>query len=442
MNSKLIKPVPSVRKAADENLFSGIWIRWGALTSAERVVCANIVLLPVWWAVGIIGDMPIFILAGITLYEWRRYGRLRLKRPNLAVIALFAYYAYGFVDTFLLFFDAYPSIDIPPGIDIGPKSLIMAPLSFSLPYLAWYVQSNNVRVRLEVVLWACSISIIQMLLFWLAVQFFPGSYDNPPRSLYGLMTGKGEFTGSGNANYLHFYEEGRFQFFFNHYGPCATFLGFVGLMALDIKKRIWTVLLIVGCVFLMTLTGTRTIWVAFPIVLFVRFLLTTAKVGGAWFLFALLAIASFVTLSLTPVSDLVFDSYTNTATAVDNVRSRSTDVRSEIYKQTLERIPDKPLFGHKLEGPSVTGEGNAIGSHSFILGSLLYQGGLVGTGLFTTFWASLVIWLYRTRRDRPVSSLLILLLISFNSATLQFTHISRMSILISMMLCKSKKSLK
>lgn len=43
-----------------------------------------------------------------------------------------------------------------------------------------------------------------------------------------------------------------------------------------------------------------------------------------------------------------------------------------------------------------------VGTHSFYLGSLLYQKGVVGTCIFVTFWLSLITWLYHTRSNRPI----------------------------------------
>lgn len=431
MTSNLYKPVSS-RKADEESLFSGIWIRWSALNAAERLVCANIVLLPVWWFVGLLEYTPLLLLLGIALYEWLRYGKLRLKRPRLEVVALFAFFAYYFVDAFLIFHNAHPSVHLPPGDvrDITLNELIKAFFEFSIPCLVWYIQSNNVRVRLEVVAWACTVSVIQMLVFWLLVQFvFPGSFDNPPPSLYAILTGKPKeyVDGLGSANYLQFYDaDGRFIFFFGNNQPSATFLGLASLVALDVKNRFWSLLLLGGCIFLMSLTATRSVWVALPIVVLVYFLLTSGKFGGAWLVFALIAVVSFSTLSLPPVTDLVFNAYSGTATAVRDVRPGSSEVRNEIYKQTLKQIPDKLLFGHKVEGERVVttvadGTGPAIGTHSFILGDLLYKGGLVAAGIFATFWASLIIWFYNTRVGRPTCWFPILLFFSLTS-TVSFLH--------------------
>ena len=424
-------------KKHPEKLFTGIFLRWSALTLSEKVVCANIVLLPVWWYVGITDYMLIFFSLGIVFYEWRCYGRLRLKRPSWAVIALFAFYAYGYIDNFMVLFDAYPSIEIPADLELNPNSLIKMAFPFAIPFLVWYIQSNNTKVRLEVVAWACSVSVIQMLLGWLIFQLaFPGWIDNPPRTLYAVLTGKSRFNPEnvgGWTNYLAFYDADRVRFFFGHYQAAAGFLGLVSLIAMDLKNRIWSCLLLVACTFAIILIGSRSIWLALPVGLFLRFFLTLVKLRWTALVFAFLAIFSFATLSLTPVTDMIVTTYTGTASAVANARAGSTEGRSKVYRATLKRIPNKPIFGHKIEGekaregPSVfVLDPPRIGSHSFILGELLYKKGLLGLGIFATFWASLLLWFYETRRERPMSWFPILALFTLQSAVtiLQFSMIT------------------
>lgn len=437
MNSKLLKPVPLIQK--NESLFSGIWIRWSALTSAERLVCTFIVLIPVLWVIGITQYLLEAAALGIVVYEWRHYRKVRLKRPSLVVIALFAYWAYSFVDTFLLFFDAYPSVDLPPDSAIQLTSFIKAPLDLSLPFIFWYIQSNDIRIRLEVVAWAGSVSVVQMILFWVViVLIFPTALDPPPLTLYGRLTGKNPvyLDGSGKGNYLMYFDEedSRFQFFFTHYHACAAYIAFIGLLAMDIKNRFWSMLLLGACVFLLVVSATRAVWVAFPVVVLIRFLLTTGRVAGAWFLFVMFGVVSFVTLSLSPVTDLVLNTFTDTTTAVNEVRPESSNTRSEIYKQTLEEIPDKLLFGHKVEGRSVAGDaGNRLGSHSLILGNL-YVGGLFGSAIFLTYWVSLILWFYNTRVGRPMCWIPLMLLFSLISTVALFEWTVPLCILTCVML--------
>ncbi|MGL5793734.1 MAG: hypothetical protein ACRC06_04885, partial [Waterburya sp.] len=48
-----------------EKLFTGIFLRWRTLTPTEKLVCANIVLLPVWWLVGITNYLFLCLSLGI-----------------------------------------------------------------------------------------------------------------------------------------------------------------------------------------------------------------------------------------------------------------------------------------------------------------------------------------------------------------------------------------
>lgn len=462
MTQKLCKTISSALKAENDSLFSGVWLRWSALSTAERLVCAIIVLMPFWWALGLIPYMIECVAAGIFLYKWWCYGEVRLKkRPSFAVFALFAFYTYQFLAALLLFLNVHPLAEL--SVDalrnpIGPIDLFEYLLSaFSLPYLVWHIQSNDIRVRLEVVAWACSVSVAQMLAVWLVVHFvFSNAPYNPPRTLWGMLTGKPSnyYRGiGGNSNYLTLYWPTdkafgglpRHYSFFHHAETFAQFVGVVGILALDIKNRLWSLLLLLACVFLIGVSGTRSIWIAFPVVAFIRFYFSTSKIGGRWFLFALTAMMSFLILSTPPITNLVFNTYTDTATSISDFRANSTTSRAAIYTGSLEATIDNPLnfiFGHVTPGETVytitAGAGPRLGTHSFIMGSLLYQGGLVGTGLFMAFWVSLAMWLYRTRVGRSACSLLILLLFSLAFITMVYGYIAPMAIPLSMMLRRSR----
>lgn len=434
-----------------EKLFSGVFLRWQALTVTEKIVCANIVLLPVWWLVGLTNYILLSFALGIIVYERLWCGKLSLKRPSWAVIALFAFYAYDSIDTFFVFLDAYPTIEIPSGSVVSANNVIKSFFQFSIPFLIWYIQSNNIKVRLKVVAWACSISIIQMFFGWLIFQFaFPSWIDNPPRNFYAILTGKKNFTPGdvgGWTNYLAFYDEDRVRFFFGHYQAAAAFLGFVGLMAVELKNRIWSCLLLAGCVFLLVLIGSRSVWLALPAALMLRFTITLVRLRLTAIMLACVAIFSFATLSVTPVTDIIFSTYSNTASAVANARAGSTEGRSKVYEATLKKIPEKPLFGYKVLGEPALGgpvvfvvEPPRIGSHSFILGDLLYKKGLLGLGLFATFWISLLTWFYQTGRDRPMCWIPILALFTLQSAVtiIQFSMI--MGTLLCMLIRQPRQS--
>lgn len=419
-----------------EKLFSGGMLRWSALTAVEKIVCANIVLLPLWWAIGTINYLLLFTALAIAGYEWRRYGRINLKRPSWAVIALFAFYAYDLIDTLFVYLDVYWAIEIPADTQVTLNHVIKAAFPFSLPFLIWYIQSNRLKVRLEVIAWAGTVSVIQMFLGWLIFQFaFPSWIDNPPRNLYAVLTGKGSFNPEdvgGWTNYLAYYDEDRVRFFFGHYQAAAAFLGFVGLVAVELRNRLWGYCLLASCGFLLILIGSRSIWLALPAALLIRFAVTLVQLRLTALVLAFIALFSFATLSLTPVTEMIFATFDDTATAVANARAGSTEGRSKVYRATLEKIPDKPFFGYKVEGPPAVGGPSEyvfnpprIGSHSFILGDLLYKKGAVGLMLFAGFWAATIAWFYRTRQERPLCWIPILALYTLQSAVtiLQFTMI-------------------
>lgn len=443
MSQKLLSPKSIVPKAKDDRLFSGIWLCWSALSAAERLVCANIVLWPIWWLGGIPQHMPLIILVAIALYEWRCHGGIRLKRPGFVVVALFAFYGFAYVEALLLFFNLHPFIDLPPNFARSPISLVRSVFVLIVPCLVWYIQSNDVRVRLEVVAWACSVSAVQMLVSWLVVQFlFPGACHSTPLTLYGLITGKNTeyIHGYGASNYLIFCESDRVAFFFGHKQIAAAYLGFISLLALDIKNRLWSLLLLGSCIFLLSLTGSRTLLLAVPAAMLIRFLVifVVVKVRLAWLLLAFLSIVSFATLSLPPVTDLTISHYTATAEAVGGFNQDSTDTRAGIYKETLEKIPEQLLFGHGTQenvnssttGQEAIGVDYPLGSHSFILGQLLYLRGLVGAGIFATFFGALIIWFYRTRSGRPLCWSSILILFTLISCIAPINYVMEMCILM------------
>lgn len=407
MTQKLLYAKVALSKKKDDRLFAGAWLRWNALTAAEKYICTNIVLYPIWWMTGLIIYMHLLLLLGVIYYELRSYGKIRLKRPSLAVLALFAYSSYNYIDSIFLFLNVYSSIDVPPEYAVSLIDLVKEGIVFWVwPCWVWYIQSSNIRVRLEPVAWACSVSVAQMLLLWLFLQFRPEFLTFQVPTLYHILTG----TYGTKGTYLMFYESGRHQFFFSHFQAANAFLCFIALMSMDLKNRLWSLLLLTSCIFLMGQTSTRSAWLALPIALLVRFLMTVSQNRNAWLIFFLSAMLSFAILSFPPITNSMINTYQETTQAVGNARIGSTEARSKVYHQTLERIPDKPIFGHKVLGPPALGGPTKytheaevpIGSHSFILGDLLYLKGIVGLLFYATFWISLLWWLYQTRDERPL----------------------------------------
>ena len=412
----------------NDRLFRGIFLRWNALTLPEKVTGTLIILTPLWW---LLGWKYFLLLLAISLmgYEFYRTGKLRWQRPSLSTGAAIAFGTYLLITNY--FYNAYHLENLAPS-----SVMFFLDTWISSGIILWYLQSKNIRVRWQVVAWTFSVVIALMLLFWLVIYFgWHQTHYAYPRSLYGFLTGKSVnyVPGAGNSNYLIPYipnDESlpglvRYVYFFPGPETSALLVAFVSLLALDIKNRFWSLLLFFTSIFLLLTTGTRSVWIALPVVLLVRYLLIAGKRLGIVFICGLIAIASFLTLSIPPVSNLVFSSLTDTAEATSNFREDSTEDRGEIYRRTIEAIVDSSnatfLFGHIKRGETVV-KGYApakVGSHSFYLGALLYRSGLVGTVIFLTYWISLILWLYNRRTDRPLSVLLVFLLFSLTFCVIE-----------------------
>lgn len=431
MNSKSLSPKFPLEQEQDrDRLFSGVWMRWSALTIPERVVCVNIILLPVWWFVGLYRFMPALMLLGIAFYEIQQYGSLRLRRPTWSVLGLLAFSSYR------LFGGVFH--DLATGGTLSPSASGRFILFwYGIALLLWYIQSNNIKVRLEAAAWACSVLVLQMLGFWVVGQFIlGGGHYNYPPTLFARLTGSGSGgyePGEGLGNFLIPYRPQdisfanlvRWSFFFVIPENLALASGFIILLSLDIKNRYWSMLLLAASVLLLLLSGTRSGWLAVPIVIGFRYLFTFSRAWGYALPLALAAMLSFATLSVPPVTNAILDSYTSKSEDVGKVRADSTQVRGKIYEETLRGIPNKLYFGHWIAGPSVLPgfELGRVGTHSFILGTLLYRHGLAGTFLFLSFWLSLFAWLYKTREGRPLSGYGLLIFYSLVSPVMEFGEV-------------------
>lgn len=427
MNQQLGLKSISKNTPEDSNLFSGMWIRWEKLTLAEKIVCANITLIPLWWMWGW-RLYFIFLVAGIVIYEWYNNKEIRLSRPSIAAVGIIAYGLYVLIVRYF-----YAQME---GLPLNFHT-VMSPINdvifFGLSL--WYVQDRKIRIRLSAVCWAFTVLIATMLVTWAVIYFGLNQADyTVPHSIYGILTGKsGEFTpGDGNRNYLMPYfptDESiggmvRYLYFFSGPEALALAMGFVYLLSLDIKNRFWSVFLLLGSAFLLLTSGTRSVWVSLPIVLGLRYLFTAGKIFGPAFICGLLAIVSLSSLSVPVISNAIVDNITNTAEKTANARADSTEVRGEIYRLTIKGIEDADnsqfIFGHVFNGEGVLPgyKPAQVGTHSFILGTLLYRGGLLGTTFFLTFWISLLWGLYKTRYDRP-SCLFVFVLFSLTFVTME-----------------------
>ncbi|MEM1393716.1 MAG: O-antigen ligase family protein [Cyanobacteria bacterium P01_D01_bin.116] len=427
MNQQLGLKSATKNTPGNSNLFSGIWIRWNNLTLAEKVVCANLVLIPAWWVIGVYRFMAAFICLAIAGYEKLNYGEIRLKKPSFNVIALFVFSSYRLIGSIIFELSTNRKINITEDI----RYILFW---YGLIALLWYVQSHNIRVRLEVVAWAFSLLVIQMLVFWVVGEIILGGRDYIyPRTIFSLLARNAEGNyqhGAGLSNYLipylpyhtSIFGLKRWSFFFIIPEILALVVAYINLVSLDIKNRLWSILLFTASFFLVLVSGTRSVWLFLPIILILRYTFTFGKIRGYALPLALFAIISFTTLSFPNITNSILEIYNSQIQIVGEVRADSTEVRSEIYKETLKAIPDKPIFGHWVGGPTVLPgfELGRVGSHSFILGTLIYHIGIVGALMFLAFWVSFAAWLYKTRKGRPLSVFCLLIMYTLLSTVMEF----------------------
>ncbi|AGY56517.1 O-antigen ligase family protein [Gloeobacter kilaueensis] len=403
---------------------------WRSLSFAEKTVSVLIVLLPVWWFIGL-DYIYLPLLLGVAGCELWRYGRIRLGPPRPEILAFLAFAAYVVINANVQGDKITGHSILSPLLQWGGGALLL-----------WYIQSNGIRVRLKVVLWAMAILISEMLLVWAFGQFVLGEETVPiVRSLTGYLLDKGEryVEGAGSSNYLrlldsangsNFLGRGRFTAFIGHPEFAGQALACVCLLALS-GGGSWLLLLGSSSLFLLLLTGTRSALVGLVVVVAIRYFFSVSKLGGLATLWGLVAIISFSVLSIPPITETIVDSFSGTVQSTGNFRRRSTEVRQLIYQRTIERLGESPLFGHGVPGRTVLpGYAPAqIGSHSFILGSLFYCSGIVGTILFVAFWTLFTGWLWQTRFDRPDCAVLSILMFTGMSTVVAF-EISRMSIIL------------
>ncbi|MBE9226057.1 O-antigen ligase family protein [Phormidium sp. LEGE 05292] len=431
----------------NEPLFNNLLIRWQILSIAEKLVCANIVLIPVWWVLGLYRYMPTLLLLGIFCYEKRNYGQIHLKRPQITVIALLIFTTYRELGS--LFYDLINSEPI--SITAFVRSLLFW---YPIAFLLWYIQSNKIKIRLEVVAWACSVLVIQMLAFWVVGQLIlgAGSYT-PPRTPFSSLLGNAEGNyepGKGLANYLIPYRPGdvsigkfaRWSFFFIIPELLALVVAFIATLALDLKNRLWSILLFGGSVFLLLLSGTRSVWLTLPIMLSLRYLIMLGTKRGWYLSFALIAVISFTTLSFPPITNFLINTAYEKSEETGKYRADSTKVRSDIYRETIERIPDNLYLGHWKPGPTVLPgfELGRVGTHSFILGTLLYHLGLVGTTLFLSFWISLFAWVFQTSKGRPWCSYSVLIMYTLLCVVMEYGELLAWMLVILSLIIRSRES--
>ena len=333
-----------------KQLFSGAIIKWKLLTIAEKVVSSNIILIPVWWILGLYRYMALFILIGAFFYEYRYRGGIQLKKPTLSVLFLLIFSSYNLIG--LNFYRLATTGNLEVTADLR-----FLTFWYGLTFLLWYIQSYKIKVRLPVVAWSVSILVVEMLAFWIIGELIFGSRDyTPVRTIFSIFAGNadgGYEPGKGLANYLIPYRPNdvsiaqfsRWSFFFIIPEVLALVTGYIILLALDIRNSFWSGLLMSSSFFLLLISGTRSVWLVVPILIFLRFIFNKGFQQGLTALLAVIALTSWITLSFPVVTESLFEAYESQIVNVENYRADSTEVRNDIYQETLKAIPEKPIFG-------------------------------------------------------------------------------------------------
>jgi hypothetical protein len=417
------RPVPP------DALFQGALPVWANLEPAERLVALGAALLPLWWCIGLNWCLALLNLTCVWVAV-RFHRRERNRGLPFTGLALFAFGVYVFVNGLLHRDDPSPSALFNP-----------INLWFTAALALWVAESRRVRVRLPVLGWACAVLVGEAVALWGFCCFVLGEPPYAPlRTLLSVVLDRSErfVPGAGNANYLSPYESGerglwgfgRYGFFFGGPTQAAVIGSAVLLVALDLRHRLaW--LLVAGAAFLVLLSQTRAAWVLLPLLLVLRLFLYAGQRSRA-LLCGLLAALSFLLLAVPPVTDAVVSKVDETVGALNDFHRGSSDVRLLIYTRTLDLVPEQLWFGHGINGPTVLPgfDPARIGSHSFLLGTLLYKNGLVGTVLFLGFAGGYGAWLWRTRQGRPLACLLVPLLVLSNGAFEEFEAVQMLPLLV------------
>lgn len=405
-----------------DSLFRGIWLRWELLTQAEKVVCWGILLIPFWWCLDWVFVPSIWVM-GVAIWEIKKYQTIRLQRPSISVIALLLFSCYQVFTYVVNSPEIIPRLILNPFLSWGSGAILL-----------WYMQTHKIRVRLQVVAWAFSIIICFMAIWWVFFHFLLSEpYYTPPRTLYALLSKKGAYDPSqigSISNFLvPYYTSGkglgglaRYTFFFPHPTIASFAIGFAGLIFLDTNKRYFSLIFGLICGVLILIAQTRSAWIFIPMVLVVRWLLKNSQQRGFAFILMIFAITSFTTLSIPNITDYITEKYTNSVEATSNFRKDSTEGRQLVYQRTWEQFLEEPLLGHGINGAEVLPgyEFAKIGTESFILGTLFYKSGILGTGIFATFFITFIAELYQTKNDRPICCFMMILYLSLASTVTEF----------------------
>jgi O-Antigen ligase len=408
------------------SLFYGPWIRWSELTTAERFVCAFIMFTPLWWFIGWVYVW--FLITGsiLSYHLWQGKG-LGLRRPSWFVISGFLFQLYR----------SGSAILNTPG-DIKPSTWIGLMVGLCLYFIIWFIENNNIKVRIEVLAWTISVLVIELLTFWIVAQLiFKAPHFTPPRTLISQFLDRSEryIKGDGASNYLLPYSPedklpgglSRFGFFYPVPEDFGLISASITTFSLEIKNRYWRAALFWAGFLLLFVSGTRMAWISFSTIMLLRYIILTSKAWGISAIFALIGLSCFLMFSVPHITDTVSNTFATTTQSTSDFRRDSSEVRAKIYRRTWDEVisdpdPSKLLLGRGITGPTVVPgfKPAQIGSHSFLLGNLLYRQGLVGSSLFLIFWGSFIAKLFLERAKRPMFSLLIVVFITLTFPTMEY----------------------
>ncbi|MEM8715228.1 MAG: O-antigen ligase family protein [Cyanobacteria bacterium P01_A01_bin.3] len=390
------------------------------LTREEWFACLSIVALPVWWIAGLLYYLPSLLLAAVLGRELWATQRIQWSRPHLAVL-------------FLLGFGCY-QVGHLLAISADLSDLVRAIVTTFIPAgWIWYIQSRAVRLRLPVIAAALSLLMLEMLALVALLElptaqqmFWPSSIP----TLYAIALGK---TSEINASFylVPYWPHGngslfRYVLYFIYPELLGLISGAIACVALDIRPidrrtAVWKWSMFALALLFILLSGTRIVMAAMLPILGLRWLWSNwHRRSFRTLAFTAAAIMAFGLLVLPSGHEFLASHVTGTLTSANEFRADSSSLREEIYRQTWRAFVDNPIWGYAVKGESVDPYISfaVLGSHSFILGNLLYTNGLAGSSLFVSFWALILRWLYRTNAMQLSSPLCICGLYSLASITM------------------------
>ncbi|MGK7910103.1 MAG: O-antigen ligase family protein [Synechococcus sp.] len=391
-----------------------------SLTIEEWFASVNIVALPLWWIAGLLYYLPLLLLVTVLGRELWTTKKIQWPRPHLAVLFLLGFGCYQVGHLLVISADS--------------SNLVRTVVTTFVPAAwIWYIQSRAVRLRLTVIAAALSLLMVEMLAL-VALLVLPTAQEVfwPPSipTLYASVLGK---TSEINASFylVPYWPHGngrllRYVLYFIYPELLGLISGAFACVALDLRPTdsrtvIWKWSMFALALLLIVLSGTRIVMAAMLPILGLRWIYSNwHRHSFRTLVFTVAAAMAFGFLMLPSGYEFLSSHITGALTSANEFRASSSSLRGEIYRQTWNAFVDNPIWGYAVKGESVDPYISfaVLGSHSFILGNLLYTNGLAGSALFVGFWALMLRWLYRTSAMQPASPLCICGLYSLAAITM------------------------